>query len=44
MTIRLIHTADIHLGKTCRGSVAEEGRYDDVFRTPDAIVAGAGAS
>lgn len=38
MTIRFIHTADIHLGKTYRNSPAEQPRYDDFFLTLAGIV------
>jgi DNA repair exonuclease SbcCD nuclease subunit len=31
MTIKFIHTADIHLGKTYRTSAAETERYEDFF-------------
>jgi len=31
MTVRFIHTADIHLGKTYRASQAELERYEDFF-------------
>ena len=41
MTVRFIHTADIHLGKTYRDPAAEAERYDDFFRCLDGIVAGA---
>jgi DNA repair exonuclease SbcCD nuclease subunit len=39
--IKFIHTADIHLGKTYRGSGGEAERYDDFFRTLRGIVADA---
>jgi DNA repair protein SbcD/Mre11 len=39
--IRFIHTADIHLGKTYRGSHGERERYDDFFRMLAAIVSDA---
>jgi len=38
MTIRFIHTADIHLGKTYRSSSGECGRYEDFFRCLAGIV------
>jgi DNA repair protein SbcD/Mre11 len=38
MTIRFIHTADIHLGKTYRTSAGETERCDDFFRALDSIV------
>jgi len=38
MTIRFIHTADIHLGKTYRNQDAESERYDDFFRALEGIV------
>jgi hypothetical protein len=41
MTIRFIHTADIHLGKTYRTSAGEAERYADFFRTLDGIVSDA---
>ena len=41
MTLRFIHTADIHLGKSYRTAAGDSGRYDDFFRTLGAIVADA---
>ena len=41
MTIRFIHTADIHLGKTYRTSPGEAERYEDFFRMLGGIVADA---
>jgi DNA repair exonuclease SbcCD nuclease subunit len=41
MTIRFIHTADIHLGKTYRNSLGEAERYEDFFRCLSDIVAAA---
>jgi exonuclease SbcD len=41
MTIRFLHTADIHLGKTYRTSVDEAERYEDFFRALGSIVADA---
>jgi DNA repair exonuclease SbcCD nuclease subunit len=41
MTVRFIHTADLHLGKTYRGSPGEAERYRDFFATLAAIVADA---
>lgn len=41
MPIRFLHTADIHLGKTYRGSPGETERYDDFFRCLAGIVAAA---
>jgi len=41
MTIRFIHTADIHLGKTYRTSDNEIERYEDFFRVLGCIVADA---
>lgn len=41
MTIRFIHTADIHLGKTYRNSSGESQRYEDFFLTLGKIVADA---
>jgi len=38
MTIRFIHTADIHLGKTYRNSPGEAERYEDFFRCLSRIV------
>ena len=38
MTIRFIHTADIHLGKTYRNSTGEAERYEDFFRCLSGIV------
>jgi DNA repair protein SbcD/Mre11 len=38
MTIRFIHTADIHLGKTYRTSAAESERYEDFFIMLGSIV------
>lgn len=38
MTIRFIHTADIHLGKTYRNSPGERERYEDFFHCLAAIV------
>ena len=40
-TIRFIHTADIHLGKTYRTSAGETERYEDFFRMLGSIVADA---
>ncbi|GAB4341488.1 MAG: exonuclease SbcCD subunit D [Desulfobulbaceae bacterium] len=37
--MRFIHTADIHLGKTYRGSPGEAQRYDDFFSCLETIVA-----
>ncbi|MDH3328490.1 MAG: exonuclease SbcCD subunit D, partial [Desulfobulbaceae bacterium] len=39
--MRFIHTADIHLGKTYRGSPGEKERYEDFFRTLGHIVSAA---
>jgi DNA repair protein SbcD/Mre11 len=39
MTIRFIHTADLHLGKTYRTSIGEQERYEDFFTALTAIVA-----
>jgi len=39
--MRFIHTADLHLGKTYRRSPGEKERYEDFFRSLDAIVADA---
>ena len=39
MPVRFIHTSDIHLGKTYRGSSGEAERYEDFFRCLSAIVA-----
>jgi DNA repair exonuclease SbcCD nuclease subunit len=39
--MRFIHTADIHLGKTYRGSPGEKERYEDFFRCLSGIVADA---
>ncbi len=36
--IKFIHTADIHLGKSYRGSLGEGERYDDFFRTFSSII------
>ena len=36
--MRFIHTADIHLGKTYRNSLAEAERYEDFFRCLSGIV------
>jgi DNA repair exonuclease SbcCD nuclease subunit len=41
MPIRFLHTADIHLGKTYRGSPGETERYADFFRCLAGIVADA---
>jgi len=41
MTIRFVHTADIHLGKTYRTSANEAERYEDFFRMLGSIVADA---
>ncbi|HEY3309608.1 MAG TPA: exonuclease SbcCD subunit D [Desulfuromonadaceae bacterium] len=41
MTIRFLHTADIHLGKTYRSSSGDAARYDDFFRMLGCIVADA---
>ena len=41
MPIRFLHTADIHLGKTYRGSAAETERYEDFFRCFAGIIADA---
>ncbi|HKK02063.1 MAG TPA: exonuclease SbcCD subunit D [Desulfuromonadales bacterium] len=41
MTIRFIHTADLHLGKTYRGSPGEAERYRDFFDVLATIVADA---
>ena len=41
MTIRFIHTSDIHLGKTYRNSPGESERYEDFFLTLGGIVADA---
>jgi exonuclease SbcD len=41
MTIRFIHSADIHLGKTYRTSTGEAARYEDFFLALAAIVADA---
>lgn len=41
MTIKFLHTADIHLGKTYRTSSSEDERYEDFFRTLADIVADA---
>ena len=38
MTIRFIHTADIHLGKTYRNSPGGAERYEDFFRCLSGIV------
>ncbi|MBU0676121.1 MAG: exonuclease SbcCD subunit D [Proteobacteria bacterium] len=38
MTMRFIHTADIHLGKTYRNSLGEAERYEDFFRCLSGIV------
>ena len=38
MSIRFIHTADLHLGKTYRGSPGETERYRDFFRVLEEIV------
>ncbi len=38
MTLRFLHTADIHLGKTYRSSDIESGRYEDFFMMFDIIV------
>lgn len=38
MTIRFIHTADIHLGKTYRNSPGEAERYEDFFLCLSGIV------
>lgn len=39
--MRLIHTADIHLGKTYRTATGEAARYDDFFLCLEGIVADA---
>lgn len=41
MTIRFIHSADIHLGKTYRSSASESERYEDFFTMLAVIVADA---
>ena len=41
MTIRFIHTSDIHLGNTYRNSPGESERYEDFFLTLAGIVADA---
>jgi DNA repair protein SbcD/Mre11 len=41
MAIRFIHTSDIHLGKTYRGTGSDAKRYQDFFTTFAAIVADA---
>jgi len=41
MTIKFLHTADIHLGKTYRTSADEAERYEDFFRTLGGIVSDA---
>ncbi|PLX82382.1 MAG: exonuclease SbcCD subunit D [Desulfuromonas sp.] len=41
MPIRFIHTADIHLGKTYRGSPGEKERFEDFFACLSGIVADA---
>lgn len=41
MAIRLIHTSDIHLGKTYRTSTGEAERYEDFFRMLGSIVSDA---
>lgn len=41
MPIRFLHTADIHLGKTYRGSVGEAERYEDFFHCFAGIIADA---
>ncbi|QWV99505.1 exonuclease SbcCD subunit D [Geomonas nitrogeniifigens] len=41
MPVRFIHTSDIHLGKTYRGSGCDAQRYQDFFATFAAIVADA---
>lgn len=41
MTVRFIHTADIHLGKTYRNSAGEAQRYQDFFHMLGAIVTNA---
>lgn len=38
MPVRFIHTSDLHLGKTYRGSSGEAERYEDFFRCLGAIV------
>lgn len=40
-TMKFIHTADIHLGKTYRTSSGEAERYDDFFRMLGSIVSDA---
>lgn len=40
-TVRYIHTADIHLGKTYRTSAGEVERYEDFFRMLGSIVSDA---
>lgn len=41
MPVRFIHTSDIHLGKTYRGSSGEAERYEDFFRCLSGIVSDA---
>lgn len=41
MPLRFLHTADVHLGKTYRGSAGETARYEDFFRCFAGIVADA---
>lgn len=41
MPIRFLHTADLHLGKTYRTSVASDERYEDFFAALAGIVADA---
>jgi DNA repair exonuclease SbcCD nuclease subunit len=41
MSMRFIHTADIHLGKTYRSCADETERYEDFFRMLGSIVADA---
>jgi DNA repair protein SbcD/Mre11 len=41
MSIRFIHTSDIHLGKTYRSSAGDAKRYQDFFTTFQGIVADA---
>ena len=41
MSVRFLHTADLHLGKTYRGSPGEAERYRDFFLVLEEIVAAA---
>lgn len=41
MSIKFLHTSDIHLGKTYRTSAGEAERYEDFFRMLGSIVSGA---